>query len=382
MPTVFNPSPTGWPVTVLVGQANAAAARSITRYVDLATLRFEESGNNEPATCEFEFIQESRSVPSNAPADQFSNWAVPEGPVLVRHGQETVFQGFVRQLSHVPEGISRRVRVAAYDVSTLLDRCIVRGSYVRAAGETDKARIQWLLTEFGDAIYALFGNLDFSMVQTLDTSMPRQRFGQLTLRQAIEQVLAAASPTANYYMDPVGRLHTFSDANPEGLDAPYRINTARTLASNECAPEDLSIEWDTSGLINIYKVRGRNAAGTETFFDPVSFQTYGARKSFIDGPDCDTFAKAQALADAALADTKDPLVRGRFSVQGTSVTRNGDRWRPGQKVYVTSAHNGLLAEPYRIVRVATTYLSGTGDRRCEIEFGGLRRRYRTGGSLR
>lgn len=377
----YTTTPTGWPVTILVGQANAGASRSITRYVDLGTVRIEESGNNESATCSFDFIQEATSVPSNY-STQFDDWAVPEGTVLFRHGSDEVFQGFIRQLNPVPEGISRRVSVTAYDIGTILDKIIVAGTDARPAGESDKARIQYLLAAYGQPLENVIGNQDFSQVQVLEADMPKQKFVNQTLRQAIEQVLGAASPTANYYIDPVGRLHTFDNDNPEGLVAPYEVVTKATgLASDECVVSDLSIEWDTSQLINHYKVRGKNASASIVISNSDSVARYGRRSAVIDAPDADTTDKATRVGLAALADTKNPLVRGSFTVEGAYVTRSGSRWRPGQKVFVTSAFHGLLRQPYRIVRVTTTYVSGVGDRQVSIEFGALKRRFNPGGSL-
>ena len=375
------PVATGFPATILIGRPQAAPADNITRYVDWSSIRVEESGNHEPATAEFDFLQIATSVPSNAPANQFVERAVPEGTVLIRHGSDEMFLGFIRQIKYEPEGISRRVRITAADVTTLLDKSIIGEPVVRAAGESDRARIKWLFANYGWQIWRILGNVDYSFMQVLRANMPRQRFANITLRQAVEQVLGAASPTSNYYWDPVGRPHTFDAKNPEALTAPYRIHVTQDPAWNECPPMDLSIERDTSGLINAWRVRGKNAAGTTRVGDRDSQIQYGLREGIVDGPDADTLAKGKDVGQAALADSKDPLVRGFFAVEKEYAVRNGAHWHGGQKVYVTSAVHGLLAEPFRIIRVTTSYLSGKGDRRVEVEFGARRPRWLTGGSL-
>lgn len=174
---------------------------------------------------------------------------------------------------------------------------------------------------------------------------------------------------------------------------------ATSPGANKVAPEDMTADWDTSRLINGYYVRGKNAAGSGFYTDqdllagPWSTQLFGPRFAYLDGPDCDTAAKAQRLAKAALRDTRNPIPRIAFSLTGSAkVTNGGSRWKGGQLLYITSTTDGLNGsgtdagpwagaiplQPFRIARVTTTLISGAGERRVEIEAGGRKRHIYSG----
>src|SRR5262245_5210895 len=201
------PAATGWPVTILSGRAKASPSLNITQYVDLSTVRIEETGIREAVTLTFSTVEELRSVPSNA-NDSFTDMVFDEGWILFRQGADELFRGFVRQRQPTIEGISRRVNVTAVDIGALLDRKVIYPPVNRPSGESDKSRIQFLLANYG-VQYMNHANSDVSQIQTLNADMPKQEFKNLTLRQAIERVLGTASPSANYYTDATGRLHTW-----------------------------------------------------------------------------------------------------------------------------------------------------------------------------
>ena len=142
--------------------------------------------------------------------------------------------------------------------------------------------------------------------------MPNQRFKNMTLRQAIEAVLGLASESSNYYIDALGRLHTFDNSHSENIAAPYEVIVG-TPSTNQMAPEDLVIDFDTSNLINDYQVRAKVRAADVRVADEYSMSRYGRRAAYIDAPDADTTAKATAVGNAALRDTADPIPRGSFS---------------------------------------------------------------------
>ena len=368
------------PVNLFVGQPTASASLNITDYVPLETMTLEESGNYERSTLTFEFLDNVHSIGSN-PFASFNNWIVDKGSVRLAQGADELFRGFIQQRKITIEGISRRIAVTATDISVLLDKTIVDPVVTRKNGESDRQRIQWLLATYGQA-FVTAGSSDNSMIQTLQATMPDQKFSNLTLRQAIERVLGAASTSANYYIDPTGRLHTFDTSNPETFPAPYAINVTPLPSASEVAPEDLEIEFDSENLIDYYRIRGKNAAGTVPRSTATSIATYGLWQAFADAPDADTVAKGNAVGDAYLNDTNVPTPRGSFSVQGTScVNASGDRWRSGQKVTITSAAHGVSATSYRITRLTTTWLSGLGVRKMEVEFGGNRRQVKSGNTI-
>lgn len=361
------------PVTLLVGPGGAAApSYNATRHIELESLRIEESGNRESATLEVEVFDRSLTL--------LNSIIGPEGKILCKINTEQVFLGYVRQPRAKWTGISRTLVLTAYDIGALLDRLIVYPSVKRDGGkERDKARIQYLLNTYGQTFMA-DGSSDFSKIQTLATDdLDAQRFANMTLRQAIEQVLGMASRSSNYFVDAKGRLHTFDTDNPETDTAPYDINVATTPGAGAIAPDDLDIEWDTTNLVNFWVVRGKNAAGSGAYSDSDSIQKYGLREAFIEAPDSTKVAQANRVGNAALRDTKDPVPRGTFSVFGPRSYNGTDRWMAGQKVTITSAAHGITSQVYRITRNTITLLDGTGNLRNEIEFGGNKRPFRQGG---
>jgi len=239
------------------------------------------------------------------------------------------------------------------------------------------------------------GMTDWSKTQVLSATMAQQKFHpRLTLRQCIERVLAASSDSANYYVDYQPALHTYDYQNLEtGHVVPANVNVTQSPAGGEVAPEDLRVDWDSDGLVNSYFVQGKNALGSGFYTDadllpgPWSIDLFGLRSAYLQAPDADTEAKGRRVAKAALVDTRNPVPRGSFSVyRGVSDTR----YKGGQLLYVTSAVHGLTGastdpgpwagagtawldiQPFRVLSVTTRYLSGTGDRMQEIQFGGRR----------
>lgn len=386
-------TPTSNPVTMLIGP-NGGVGQDIVRGVDLSSIEIEETGNHEQATCSFSFLDGTQRGIDYTPF----RYAALRGEwrLIVQHGSETTFRGFIRQPRTEYEAVYGNKAVTAYDIGSLMDTCIVKTKFTRPAGESDKTRLQYIFDLIGGPIVAE-GFTDWSKVQVLNSNMDAQPFPvRLTLRQCVERVLGRASDTGNYFMDYRPRLHTFDNDNAEsGNDAPYDVNVkALPTAGTEIAPQDLSIEWDSAKLINFYVVRPIGLS----FSDPESIALYGLREAYLDAPDADTSARAQRVARAALRDTREPVPRGHFSVSGTSVLNGTTRWQGGQKLYATSAVNGIdktvdssaggngrpaswqALQPFRIVRVTTRYLNGLGDRMQDIEFGGRRQHlYSAGG---
>lgn len=382
----------GPPVTILIGPGGDAGSASynITSKVPVESIRVEESGNHESQTADFEILDKGLAF-----ASMRGEWKV-----TIIHGQSPIFRGFIRSPRVEHEGeIYGGVAVTAYDVGTLLDRLIIDAPFRRTNSESDADRIRYLVNTFGQPLVKE-GMTDWSKVQTLSASMPGQEFGAtLTLRQAIERVLSASSDSANYYVDYAVRLHTFDWDHPESSNtAPYDINASTSLGANEIPPEDLVVEWDSTNLINWYYVRAKNAASSGNFNESnsnlyslnnansydgtYSKDIFGTRKAYIDAPDADTASKAKKVARAALQDTRYPIPRVSFSVSADYCARAGQRWQAGQLVYITSPIHGLTGrttdylnyrlQPFRIVRVTTTYLAGDGTRRMDIECGGRR----------
>ena len=282
-------------------------------------------------------------------------------------------------------------------------------------GGTDKARIQWLFHEIGQPLLQQ-GLSDWSKVQVLETSMPNQTFPpKLTLRQALERILAQSSQSANYLMDPTPRLWTWDDANPIGNAAaavatsgraPYDINATASPGAGFIAPIDLQVEWDSSNYYNGYYVQAANPKVSKFYTDaspalampgPVATNIYGDSYAYLAAPDADTSGKVQRLVKAALRDTRNPSPRIMFTVGGSNCFNGTVGWQGGQLVYITSAIHGLTGstvdtnwagytganqslQPFRIVRVTTTVQDGGQTLSQDIEVGARRLYQYKGGS--
>lgn len=374
------------PVQVLVGPPTASPSIDITQYVDIDTLRVEETG-----------IHDSASLDMRIKDDSLAYKVIRgEWKVRVQHLGIPMFLGYIRQPRREVVVRWPFINCSAIDVGSALDRCIIKTTGIkRTKKESDKARIQWLVDTFGQPLVRE-GLTSWSRVQVLSSSLPDQTFPpRLTLRQAIERVLGAASESSDYYVDYVPRLHTFDDSNTESdLTAPFDVALDSTLSGSEVAPEDFEFEWDSSNRRSGFYVQGANSAGSGYVTDqsldmagPWSASLFGASDDYLSAPDADTRAKRDRVAKAALRDTRNPIPRGSFAITGSIGT--GARWQAGQLLYVRSAMHGLngrsaddgpwagssggiALQPFRIVRITTTWFAGGNSQRLEIEFGGRR----------
>lgn len=366
------------PLTILVGRANGAATDDVTDKVPIDSINIEETGTRDEATASFAIIDKALLYSAMR----------GEWKVSISHGDRSIFRGYIGRPSSEIKAIYGERAASARDVGSLIDRLIVKSRFVRPEGESDKARLQWLIDTIGQPLVEE-GMTQWGKVQVLNANMPKQTFPtRLTLRQCIERVLGAASDSANYYIDMEPRLHTFDADHPEaGWTAPFHVNTTSSPASYEIAPEDLRVDWDSDGIVNSYYVRGKNAAGSGWYTDkdllqpPWSIYLFGLRSAYIDAPDADTQFKAERIARQALMDTRNPIPRGSFSVH---IGPNDEPFEAGQLLLVKSPVHGLNAndedagpwaglvkpQPLRIVNVSTSYISGAGHRVQQIEFGG------------
>lgn len=410
------------PVNILIGQPGRAPAQDVTTLIDLSTIRIEETGNQEGATLDAQLLDRSQLFASmRAEWRIVTNWKNP-----VSGAWQAMFNGFIREPSPEVAAIYGVLGIHAEDVGTLLDTFVLQDRQVRTSSSdtNDKARIGWLFGSLKgrDGVVIAQPLVDSSVglnytskVQVLNSSMPRQEFpARLSGRQALERILSQASDSADYFIDAEPRLWTFdSDTAASVLDtAPYEIDATPLPAAGKVAPEDLVVEWDSSNLWTGFYVRGANAKVSKAYWDsdpfpqtsagplppPYGVDLWGRRMGFLSAPDADTDAKVQRVVRAALRDTRNPVPRISFSVsEASAYDAAGKRWRGGQLVRVTSAIHGLnaatdtttnassrvwagqggtgaaLLQPFRIKRVVTTFLSGTGKMRQEIEAGGRRK---------
>lgn len=397
------------PLTIHVGRPTAGASLDITSKVDRDSIRIEETGNHEAAHADFRIIDLTL-----AHAAMRGRWNVH-----IAYDGATLFRGIIGSVRPEIAAIYGDINVSAKDIGSLLDDQIIKvygangGILGRPAGESDKARISWLFQVAGPRPpYSIDVT---AKVQTLNPDMPKQNFPpNLTLRQALERILGGASDSSNYYVSQGGpRLHTFDDDNIEtGTDAPYDIVVDRTLSASEIGPIDLEVEWDMSNYFNGYFVRAKTRPYSKFYTDeypftdpsgdptpmnpPYATGLYGDRYTYLDAPDADTRIKVERVVRAALRDTRNPTVRGSFSVEGPRCWNGADRFTSGQYLYVESAVHGLAGrgadagpwagpdarplQPFRIVRNTITVMDGGANLRMEIEFGGRRPHLWQGGA--
>lgn len=401
------------PINILISRPTGGPATDVTNLIDLSTIEIEETGNQEGATFDAVLFDRSQLFASmRAEWRIYVQWKNP-----VSGAWESMFRGFIRTPSAEAFAIHGELALHAEDTGTLLDSAVLQGKEVRVAGESDKARIQWLFgsVKGRDGTLVAQPLLDAGLsawgkVQVLNASMPRQEFpARLSLRQALERILSQASDSADYFMDHEPRLWTFDADTAASVldDAPYEIHSTHTPGAGKVAPEDLRVEWDGDNLWTGYFAKGANAAVSKTYLDsdpfpdtaagrlpgPYGVNIWGRRIGYFNAPDADTNVKVQRAVRAALRDTRNPVPRVTFSVSGSSCyDAAGKRWRGGQRVYVTSVVHGLNGtgtdagpwagsqggasaqlQPLRIKRVVTRFLSGAGIMSQEIEAGGRRK---------
>lgn len=334
---------------------NLRTSATLELNIPTESLLPQDSGSREAAEVAFDLVD---------PGMTFD--LLPEDAITITKVEDSglLFGGNVRELATTTNSVGRTYRIVAYDWSTLLDRVnVVQDD--RAAGESDKARLTYLMTTYGGAVGL---DDDDTGIATLNASMPAQKFRLLTLRQAIELVLGTALETATYRVNAGKKLDTWDTAG--GLDAaPYDV-VVGTPGAGEIAPESLAVKASTSNLFNAYFVRGASAAGSGWFTDAASIAAWGRREKYIDAPDSDLSWKAFNVGHAALADTAQPLYRGTFRTQDPA-----SGWRSNQRFALTSAAHGLSAAPFDVARVTRAFLTGEGLQVYDVEFGSPKRSF-------
>ncbi|TAL41562.1 MAG: hypothetical protein EPN91_10305 [Salinibacterium sp.] len=357
---------TGYVVNIYVGGV------LVSGKVDFRSLKFTESGNQQVGNCRLEIIDMTNSVS-----------VTDKAFVSIADATDQLFKGYVKSRTPRVAAVGRIIEIEADGIEVKLDTSLVISNRRPPSGstpvESDAARLAYLLGTYGSQglFNGSFGSTDVSKIQTLQASMPTQKFRKLTLRQAIEQVLGEASQTANYYIDNLGRLHTFDATHPEGDAAPYVIRVGDPGAG-EISPEEPDFGYDAQALKNGYWVNAKVAIASHWVPDQTSIDQYGLWAGYVDAPDADTYAKAEAVGQAALKDTAQPLVNGSFKVSSPYDKNGSLRWKVGQMVTIYSTQHGINGGQSRIVGIDWQYLSGAGDREATIRVGGDRLKLRGG----
>jgi len=272
-----------------------------------------------------------------------------------------VFRGFVVSRRPSEEPGHSYLDIIAHDIGGLLDDCFI--PFESRPAETMQARIGYLWGKYAGAY--LSG--DLSNVASIGGTLEAQDFAGVTLRQAIEAVIAQASSTADYSVDMLGKPHVFtSETNP----APFDID-ADAPTGGERAPQSLDIDYDANSYANRVYVQGATPEASGFFQDGAAIAAANGlvRTAVVQAPDCETLAMATSLGLMYLGRVKAAKARGVFTISSPN-----DGWRAGQYVLITSAAHGLTAQSYRIARVTTKVLKPGSDllRSFSVEFGGAR----------
>jgi hypothetical protein len=272
-----------------------------------------------------------------------------------------VFRGFIRARRPSQDPAHSYLDIIADDLTSLLDDAIVDVEY--RPPESMRARLGYLWGKYAGQ----FLSGDLSFVQSIGGTLPSQRFELVSLRNAIEMVIAQASSTADYYLDMLGKLHVLVT---ESNDAPFNID-ADAPGGGEIAPESLDLEHDSNSYSNRVFVKGASPSASGYFQDDAAIAAANGlvRTSVVQAPDCTTAVMARSLGLMYLGRVKSAKPRGSFTT-----TSPDDGWRAGQNVAVTSAAHGLAGTSYRIARVTTKVVTPGTDlkRHYAVEFGGAR----------
>lgn len=289
---------------------------------------------------------------------------------LVDHasGEVEAFTGYVRS-RHPITGLEPVVDLVADGLDTLLD-----DTYVPVESrpeESDAARIGFFWGKYSGS--HLSG--DLSKVVQLRAVMPAADYVGLSLRGVLKLIGAQASASAEFYVDPAGRLHYFAN---EGIPAPFEV-VHGTPNATQVAPESFDVDYDANAFFNAVHVEGKTPAASGWFYDHGSIAAHKGlvRSTKLEAPDCETAAMATALANMYLGRVAAGVVRGKFSASSPH-----DGWRRGQLVLVNDPDHALDAAEFAIARVTTRFeKSGVGLRRkYDVEFGASRAAQRSIGA--
>jgi len=295
-----------------------------------------------------------------------------QAPVLVidhdaADGQQHLFRGFVK--GHKPLSVPgsaaggfTTVSITATDHGEALNNII---PYEFRPIESAAARIGYLWGRYANH----WLSPDLTHVTINVASLPAQKFRRVTLYRALDMVAAQADPSAAWYLHQDSRLHFFTT---ETNAAPDNIDTDAPGAG-EIAPHDLEIEYDSAPYVNTVWVEGATEDGSGYVYNHEAIAKAGGSifSTLIQAPDCTTATMRDAIGNMYLGRVYTAAMRGSFSASSPD-----DGWRAGQTLTITSAAQSLSAQSTRTVRVAMRLLSSdTTQRRYDVEFGRIRRRY-------
>lgn len=309
-----------------------------TGYVETETLIVRNTGYGGIAVADFELLDEAGTLA-----------VASEEIVRITDAGGEVFEGPIRTLtkrSLNDKTTGRRYSVHCQDYNGLLGDDVVTAG-VRKTVESDKQRIEWLVSTFGTKGVTAGAN-----VSTIVASMPEQDFTGMTLEEAIGEVETITGGL--HFTDFDKDLHSFDPAIGEGDAAPFGLSDAPN-GTTTFGYRDLAIDEDSVGAKDAVYVIGDGIAGWYPGTPGASDRTGVLEDSEITDQSTLDAAGAAYLAQNA------EQTRGRLTTYKAGL-------RAGMDVQITNAAYGLSAVTYRVQRVETR-MEGDESGVYDVAFG-------------
>jgi len=264
----------------------------------------------------------------------------------------TQYRGFVREVERtvLPKiGMSRAI--VCQDLTTQLAPDVIENTGSRSAGESDKTRIEALLTAWGTRSITTG-----TTVQTIMSYMPAADYTGMNLYDAITEICAVSG--ARFYVAMDSKLHYFVT---ESSAAPFN------LSDNESPPTtrgygQITVPESTTELFNRVVVFGPPGRAARVRSSTASITQYSVtRTAAIRDARWDEDYLQDAAGDGFLADHA-------FAKSSAKCTVYYPGLVAGQQIQVTNAALGWSAKSMRIQEVSTKIVSAT-DAVFEVTLG-------------
>lgn len=295
--------------------------------------------------------------------DKLGTTTIEAGDVIrVLQDAVEIFEGLVRIVTQEDLGIAtvKVFDVTVVDYSILLEMDIIKEAASRSVAESDKERIEWLVSTFGTK-----GVVAGASVQTLlasipggEDGVPRQDLGRQSLGKAIDQVLKLSG--GQRYVDRDKELHTYID--DEGLAAPFSLQANPTDASHHQI-RNLSFTTDALDTVHRVFVVGDGVTATRDLTDIGGTMPDAADvvEGIVVDNELTSEEQCEVVGDAVLT------VQGANATEGSvEVLRAG--LEPGQTIQITHPLYGLAAAEFFISDIDVS-LTSIHNVRYQVRFG-------------
>lgn len=268
----------------------------------------------------------------------------PEQEVIWSDRGVRLFGGLLKV--RTPSDVSRRdwlvLDCECQDFSSILDAIIIPDGGLHCAGDSDEARVRWLVDTYGSAA----GLTDIHVYETM-TPLPEVDYRGMTLREALKSITDLTGAVC--FVDDEKDVHYLLDADNSApfdlADAPNHVDTFGF--------KDRTFTWpvDTATLKNaIYGIPGTGAGDAiPTWYeDAASIAAYGRKEGIFKDDTITAQASLDLAATAFLNANAQPLRAGTATVFEPGL-------KAGQWIRVTNLLHGLYNERVRINEINTTY---------------------------